>query len=193
MKLNDTIIIEISPGNTFRIAEEDFIIVSRVVCGRVVYLRRGCFRRSLERFAKKKRMTEGKDVCQEEAASTKKDASFTCGMITGVFVAGLFNPYDRALYLSVKERRPFRSRQNFVNPYRGFLQTVGIRAFSGGLWFPLEHYFAEKVKEISGGMELNWLAGSLAGSFEITYPRFPLRPSFIPADYEKQVSPRLLS
>jgi hypothetical protein len=59
--------------------------------------------------------------------------SFFCGLIAGVAQAGLFNPYDRALYLSVKHKRPFLSSLNFQSPYQGFLQSVGGRALSGGL------------------------------------------------------------
>ena len=42
-----------------------------------------------------------------------------------------------ALYLSVRDRRPFLHRQNWVDPYQGFLQTIVHRAVSGGLYFPL--------------------------------------------------------
>ena len=37
--------------------------------------------------------------------------------------AGLFNPWDRALYLSVKHSRPFLSGENFQRPYQGFWQV----------------------------------------------------------------------
>ena len=68
--------------------------------------------------------------------------SFGCGLIAGTISAGLFNPMDRALYLSVKNRVPFLSKENFLpNPYQGFLQSVGHRALAGGLYFPLEHFF----------------------------------------------------
>ena len=46
------------------------------------------------------------------------------GFCSGVVNAGLFNPYDRALYLSVKHKRPFLSGSNFQRPFQGFLQTV---------------------------------------------------------------------
>ena len=68
--------------------------------------------------------------------------SFGCGLIAGTISAGLFNPMDRALYLSVKNRKPFLSKENFLpNPYQGFLQSVGHRALAGGLYYPLEHFF----------------------------------------------------
>jgi hypothetical protein len=41
-----------------------------------------------------------------------------CGLLGGISQAGLFNPWDRALYLSVKHNRPFLSGLNFINPYQ---------------------------------------------------------------------------
>lgn len=49
---------------------------------------------------------------------------FNCGLIGGITQAGLFNPWDRALYLSVKESRPFLAWDNFSRPYQGFGQAI---------------------------------------------------------------------
>jgi hypothetical protein len=67
--------------------------------------------------------------------------SFLCGIAAGVAQAGIFNPWDRALYLSITKQIPFLSRENFRNPYLGFFQSVGHRALSGGLYYPLENFF----------------------------------------------------
>jgi hypothetical protein len=67
--------------------------------------------------------------------------SFLCGIASGVIQAGLFNPWDRALYLSMSNQMPFWSKENFRNPYLGFFQSVGHRALSGGLYYPLENFF----------------------------------------------------
>lgn len=82
--------------------------------------------------------------------------------MAGIFQAGLFNPYDRALYLSVKNHVPFLTPSNFANPYLGFSQSVLGRAISGGLYFPLEHYFSSLVPPDSGPWA-NFLAGTAAG------------------------------
>lgn len=63
-----------------------------------------------------------------------KGVSLLCGLIAGVAQAGLFNPYDRALYLSVKHHRPFLDSRNFQNGYQGFAQSVGGRAIASGLY-----------------------------------------------------------
>jgi Mitochondrial carrier protein len=89
-------------------------------------------------------------------------ASFFCGLLAGVLQAGLFNPFDRALYLSVKNHVPFLSVANFQNPYQGFSQSIFGRALSGGLYFPLEHYFSSLVPPNTGPWA-NFLAGTGAG------------------------------
>lgn len=60
------------------------------------------------------------------------------GLFTGVFCSGIFNPWDRALYLSVKHQRPFLSRDNFHSPYHGFYQAVVQRAFLGSIYYILQ-------------------------------------------------------
>ena len=59
------------------------------------------------------------------------------GFVAGVSSAGLFNLWDRALFLSVLHARPFLSRDNFRSPYQGFLQVIFQRTLSSGLYFPL--------------------------------------------------------
>ena len=83
--------------------------------------------------------------------------------MAGIFQAGLFNPVDRALYLSVKNHVPFLTASNFHNPYLGFSQSLLGRAISGGLYFPLEHYFSSLVPPDSGPWA-NFLAGTAAGT-----------------------------
>mmetsp|Transcript_28904 Transcript_28904/g.43649 ORF Transcript_28904/g.43649 Transcript_28904/m.43649 type:complete len:333 (+) Transcript_28904:424-1422(+) len=98
----------------------------------------------------------------EAPAAVSESVSFLCGLLSGIFQAGLFNPIDRALYLSVKEHRPFLSRLNFEAPYRGFFQSLGGRALSGGLFYPLEHFFLS-YSPPDAGPWANFLAGTGAG------------------------------
>jgi hypothetical protein len=95
-----------------------------------------------------------------------------CGMASGLIQAFLFNPWDRALYLSVKMDRPFLKFDNFRDPMNGVMQTVVQRAISGGLYFPLEDIFTIAVNSApfistsieSGNVGTKFLAGMLAGS-----------------------------
>ena len=106
----------------------------------------------------------------------KKLKLLICGFGGGLVQAGLFNPWDRALYLSIKMDRPFLSPINFKNPFAGLYQTIFQRALSAGLYFPLEEIFADLI--IQGGIYGNdvgtlnakrhyigFTAGLLAGSF----------------------------
>lgn len=51
----------------------------------------------------------------------------SCGVFSGFVQASMFNPWDRALYLSVKNNRKFLDKQNFVNPFAGVFQTLAQR------------------------------------------------------------------
>mmetsp|Transcript_59845 Transcript_59845/g.131325 ORF Transcript_59845/g.131325 Transcript_59845/m.131325 type:complete len:275 (+) Transcript_59845:126-950(+) len=79
-----------------------------------------------------------------------------CGLIAGLVVTGVLNPWDRALYLSIIRCTPFLARENWRTPYQGVLQTLVQRSVSSGLYFPLE----EKCSRALGS---HALGGQLAG------------------------------
>ena len=94
-------------------------------------------------------------------------SSASCGVLSGMLVTGLLNPWDRALYLSVTHRRAFLHRENFIRPYQGLSQTLVQRSLSTGLYFPLEDLFmsvfqspvmAGQVAGLANGLLLNPLA-----------------------------------
>ncbi|XP_026192677.1 uncharacterized protein LOC34623181 [Cyclospora cayetanensis] len=70
--------------------------------------------------------------------STNFVQEFRCTLVTGFVTAAVFNPWDKALYLSVKEGRPFLAPINWHLPFRGFLRAFVARTLSTGLYFPLE-------------------------------------------------------
>lgn len=88
-----------------------------------------------------------------------------CGLISGLIQAFLFNPWDRALYLSVKHERPFLKFANFESPMSGVLQTVVQRAISAGLYFPLEELSIEFLELTFGvyNSAVVFAAGTIAG------------------------------
>jgi hypothetical protein len=115
------------------------------------------------------------------AAPAVNYISIFCGLTAGISQAGLFNPFDRALYLSVKNEIPFLHWENFQQPYQGFFQSVGHRAISGGLYYPLEQFFMTLTptnndseahiiggnpynKAATSGAFYNFLAGTAAGT-----------------------------
>lgn len=76
------------------------------------------------------------DSCIHNRAISKTNA-LTAGIVSGVGVAGLFNPWDRALYLSVVHERPFFALENWRKPYTGFCQVLVHRTLTSGIYFPL--------------------------------------------------------
>jgi hypothetical protein len=99
-------------------------------------------------------------------------SKLNCGLFSGLVQAAVFNPWDRALYLSVMHHRPFLKMENFRNPMAGVMQTIAQRAISGGLYFPLEDIFLELIsRKCNQNNSLAFLrhythftAGLLAGS-----------------------------
>ncbi len=63
---------------------------------------------------------------------------FEAGLASGLVCASLFNPWDRALFLSVIESRAFLSPSNFRQPFQGLSQTLVHRTVSNGLYFVLQ-------------------------------------------------------
>lgn len=68
---------------------------------------------------------------RKSSALLHQSSLFSCGIMSGFLQAGLFNPWDRALYLSVKNNRPFVDGRNFLNPFAGVMQTITQRGLSG--------------------------------------------------------------
>lgn len=90
---------------------------------------------------------------------------FSCGFVSGLLQAGAFNPWDRALYLSVKMNRKFLDLRNFEHPMAGAMQTIVQRAISAGLYFPFEELFVEFFSErLSSKPLATFLAGISAGA-----------------------------
>lgn len=79
----------------------------------------------------------------------------------------LWNPFDRALYLSVTTRRPFLNIENFRQPFQGFGQVAVFRIFAQGLYFGLQGTFQEPIKTLCGEESIvlrNSLLGIAAGT-----------------------------
>lgn len=99
---------------------------------------------------------------------TKPQIYAVSGFTSGLLQAAIFNPWDRALYLSVKNHNKFLSIQNFRNPYQGFSQSIFSRVLSGGSFFPLmdllEPLVAQKLGIKQGSAANKTLAGNMAGA-----------------------------
>lgn len=94
----------------------------------------------------------------EQQTSNYEVSSLLCGLLAGIAQAGVFNSYDRALYLSIREERPFLHAENWKHPYQGFFQSLNTRALAGGLYFPAEHFALRTFPEH------HFVAGMVAGT-----------------------------
>uniref|UniRef100_A0A7S1KLY5 ADP,ATP carrier protein n=1 Tax=Percolomonas cosmopolitus TaxID=63605 RepID=A0A7S1KLY5_9EUKA len=108
---------------------------------------------------------------QKFLKSSVHSQRFLCGIASGTITALLFNPWDRALYLSVISQRSFFSIENWKNPFVGSSQSMVIRTISGSMFFPLKEWFDEKIilfaqqREMKqNDMWVSFLSGNMAGA-----------------------------
>ena len=91
-----------------------------------------------------------------------------CGFCAGLVTAGVLNPWDRALYPSVKDRRRFFHPANWRTPYQGLFQTIVQRASTSGLYFPLEQATSELLQQrgvlAASPAARGWLTGCIVGT-----------------------------
>lgn len=98
----------------------------------------------------------------------KPTACLECGALAGLVVTAALNPWDRGVYLAIINQRPFLSRSNFKDPYRGLTQTLFSRALSSGLYFPLEDYFASITGSVAlGGQVAGITIGAILNPFSL--------------------------
>lgn len=82
------------------------------------------------------------------------------GMMIGLSQTYLFNPVDRALYLHIKERRPFLNVKNWKTPFQGVSNAVVSRVFNYGVYFALKDTFQEKNRDLTSRP---WVNSAVAG------------------------------
>lgn len=66
--------------------------------------------------------------------SNKLKVDIISAITAGTLCSIAFNPWDRALHLSIKYDRKFLSADNFKNPYQGFKQVAFHRTFVNGFY-----------------------------------------------------------
>lgn len=114
------------------------------------------------------------DNTVEKKTLQKFNVTMASGFFTGMFCSALFNPWDRALYLSVKNNISFLSRDNFTSPYHGFSQAIVQRAFLNSIYFVMQSemkYYMDpylrnnlNLSEASSQFCIGMSAGSVSGA-----------------------------
>lgn len=95
---------------------------------------------------------------------TRDSTTIYAGFISGVTTSAMFNPYDRALYLSVKNNSPFLSKQNWTHPWQGYAQAAAHRTLSNSVYFMTQDSAREKLFSGLEGTPKNLAVGLVAGS-----------------------------
>jgi hypothetical protein len=91
--------------------------------------------------------------------------------LTAVSAAIVFHPIDRALFLSVANKRQFFIKANFVKPFHGIFQTVMYKQFTGSIYFLVQGELQQRLYPFLHSSGLNdtttqLLIGSIAGAID---------------------------
>lgn len=92
-------------------------------------------------------------------------SAWLCGISMGCTTAVLLNPLDRAMYLSMVNRKTVFSLNHWKKPFKGLQANAMQRVVTVGLYFPLEDLFRPVAKDRMGDTVLaNWAAGTAVGA-----------------------------
>ena len=92
-----------------------------------------------------------------KARKTRWWSEGAAGILGGVCQVVMFNPYDRALYLSVLNQRPFLDKRNWSSSnggwsdlHKGMWPNLLQRVISYGLYFPIEQMYTRMLLKPDG-------------------------------------------
>ena len=83
--------------------------------------------------------------------------SFLASLSSGTVQTVIFNPWDKANYLAIKNHRSFLDKRNFVQPFQGVTNNLFGRFISCGLYFT----FLDEFKQFYSSKTDNPLLSSL--------------------------------
>ena len=64
------------------------------------------------------------------------------GILTGILSAIIFNPIDKAIYISTTKNLAITNKEIWKNPYKGSLNTISTRIITSGLYFTYLDYYS---------------------------------------------------
>ncbi|MEK7801475.1 MAG: hypothetical protein AAB276_03380, partial [Pseudomonadota bacterium] len=98
----------------------------------------------------------------------------TIGCISGGLNTILFNPYDRAIYLSVMNKKTIFEKKFWKKPYQGVGQAFIHRTISYGMYFPFLAIWEENLQYlIPKKTEMTLVSNILAGT-SVAILTFPI-------------------
>lgn len=104
----------------------------------------------------------------------KTHVNLMSGIISATTTAAIMNPWDRALYLAIKNNDSFYTRTNFLSPWHGLTQNITQRIISSGSYFFLQEELKNKItaylspatyEKHQGSLHITigFIAGSITG------------------------------
>ncbi len=80
-------------------------------------------------------------------AMTEYKKQYVSGLLTGLTNTIIFNPLDKAIFLSSTENRPLLHKVNWQSPYRGVCVGLVGRSISYGVYYPLIDTYSHFVNK----------------------------------------------
>lgn len=65
------------------------------------------------------------------------------GVLTGILSSIIFNPIDKAIYLSTTKNISILNKSVWVKPYKGSVNTISTRIINSGLYFSYLDYYSK--------------------------------------------------
>lgn len=90
--------------------------------------------------------------------------TFAYGIGIGLANTAIFNPVDRALYLSMINKTSLFTKQNWAHPYSGIKEATIGRIWSYGMYFPIIDFYKCKLDSVKNDHIRLLFASSLTGS-----------------------------
>lgn len=89
---------------------------------------------------------------------------------SGVGGAVLFNWFDKAQYLAIKNKRSFFRYENFEKPMHGTFNSISSKIISNGMYFFWIDYFRDNISKKGNLKEshVEFLAGNMSGALTAT-------------------------
>lgn len=86
------------------------------------------------------------------------------GVFTGLCTTFTFTPYDKALYVSIKNKTSFFSAENWRHPFKGITNILAYRVLNNGVYYHLMDEFKDMTSGITKSKVKNdIIAGTALG------------------------------
>jgi hypothetical protein len=90
------------------------------------------------------------------------------GLTTGIISAIIFNPIDKAIYVSTTKNISFFKKEVWFQFYKGTINTIFTRLITSGLYFTFLDSLSEKYSPLQTAMITSIFCNSLTNPIQLT-------------------------